>query len=309
MGEDSDARKGARILVESAGVRALDELTLLDVSGDDTRSWLNGQLTNDVRHTKAGDAVYALAVSVKGKILADVWAFDRGDDRFWLAVPTASVAALLESFDGQIIMEDVEVEADATQHIVALAGPRADEVVTRVVDGGGGVFPTNRLGPGGRDVVVASDDEATLLALVAAAEEVGGGAVDEAAWELARVRRGVPRYGLDFDARNYPQEAGLKARAVSFEKGCYLGQEVVCMLESRGKLSKRLVVLSVAGDTPPDVDANIVAEDGTEIGRVTSSVVDGDSTLAFGYVKAAFAEGGRMLAIDDRRAEVTAVVG
>ncbi len=308
MTETVDGREGAKIRGgipdEGAGVRRLEDVVLLDVRGDDTRSWLNGQLTNDVRHTKKGDAVYALAVTVKGKILADVWVFDRGDDRFWLAVPSSSVEALLESFDGQIIMEDVEVAPEEGRSLLTVVGPRAD-VVTAAIGDETPVFSTERLGPS-RDVVVAADDTATFERLVREAGALGGGAIDESAWELARLRRHTPRFAVDFDARNYPQEAGLKDRAVSFQKGCYLGQEVVCMLESRGKVSKRLVALRLGGSAPP-ADSEISAE-GKGVGRITSSVLDGGEALALGYVKAAFAEVGAKLEVGGASAEVTAIV-
>ncbi len=305
MAQMVDAREGAKILGQSAGVRRLEDTVLLDVSGDDTRSWLNGQLTNDVRHTGKGDAVYALAVTVKGKIMADVWAFDRGDDRFWLAVPAASVDALLESFDHQIIMEDVEVERDASVRLVTVVGPKSAAVVEGLGDDVW-VFATERLGES-RDVIVKADDADVVSRLVERAGDVGGGEVDEAAWELARLRRHTPRYGADFDGRNYPQEAGLKARALSFQKGCYLGQEVVCMLENRGKLSKRLVALRLPADTPREPETKIDV-DGQPIGRITSSVADGDEAVALGYVKTAYARAGTHVKVGDGDAEVTALV-
>jgi hypothetical protein len=245
-------------------------------------------------------------VTVKGKILADVWVYDRGEDRFWLAVPTVSVEPLLESFDGQIIMEDVEVQRDDGHSVITVVGPKAAKVGD-VLDDDAWIFPTARLGES-RDVIVSAGDDATFVALVKAAEGVGGGAVDEAAWELARVRRHTPRFAADFDSRNYPQEAGLKERAVSFQKGCYLGQEVVCMLESRGKLSKRLVALSLPGDVRPEVESEISAE-GKGVGRITSSVRDGDAALALGYVKAAYAEVGAKVDVGGAAAEVKAIVG
>ncbi|RLB51325.1 MAG: hypothetical protein DRJ42_17040 [Deltaproteobacteria bacterium] len=318
MESEEIVRRGANVITDSVGVRVLDEVALLEVTGDDSRSWLNGQVTNDVRETKTGDAVYALAITVKGRILADVWAFDRGDDVFWLAVPKESVGPLLESFESQIIMEDVEVETREDLAVISVVGPRAPDVVAQSGEGGGTpadrVHPSDRLGVGGRDVIV---DRAALDTardgLVEAARSVDGDIVSSASWDLVRLWKMAPRFAVDFDNRNYPQEAGLEARAVSFNKGCYLGQEVVCTLESRGKTSKRLVVLTVDGSSPPEADADILRRDqdpgeDQSVGRVTSAAFDGDSTFAFGYVKSALAEAGTQLAIDGRNAEVLAVV-
>ena len=79
------------------------------------------------------------------------------------------------------------------------------------------------------------------------ARGVGGALGDDAAWEALRIERAIPRFGVEFDATTYPQEAALEKRAVSFAKGCYLGQEVVCMLEMRGHVKRKLVPLSRVG--------------------------------------------------------------
>src|SRR5690606_28633236 len=100
-GAMSDATKEAERLA-IAGVRALDD-GVLRVRGEDARTWLNGQITNDVRSTRPGDAVYALVLDGRGKILADVWALDRGDD-FVLLVPGGTVEALRTHFEKYIVM-------------------------------------------------------------------------------------------------------------------------------------------------------------------------------------------------------------
>ncbi len=259
-----------------AGVRALDT-GVLRVRGEDARSWLNGQITNDIRAMSRGDAIYALVLDGRGKILADAWVLERGEDVL-LVVPRETVEPLREHFDKYIVMEDVELDAPALA-VVTVQGARAADVA------GSDGFPCDRLGDGGRDVVVPEGDrDAALARLIEAAERVGGGAVDDAAWELARVRRAVPRFGVDFGPANYPQEAGLKDRAVSFTKGCYLGQEVVCTLENRGQLSRRLVRLEGAPARPGDE----LRADEKVVGQVTSSALDPErGTIALGYLKRA----------------------
>ncbi len=269
-----EIEREAAALTGSAGVRILDDLAVIDVAGDDSRSWLNGQLTNDVRGTTAGDAVYALAVSVKGRIMADAWVLDRGQDAFFLLVPRGTCERLLESFDAQIIMEDVEVRVRDELAVVTVQGPRSAAVVATAGDAAVPAWPCDRLGVGGRDVVVErAGVSAALEAFVEAAAGEGGMRVSEPGWELARLRLSVPRFGRDFDERTYPQEAGLEARAVSFQKGCYLGQEVVCMLENRGQIKRRLVSLSMPARATSAPDAVLVA-DGKDVGRLTSLALD-----------------------------------
>lgn len=281
----TDRIEGARWLAETVGVRAMPELALMRVSGEDARSWLQGQITNDISRTRAGDAVYALAVDVRGKTLADLTVVDRGEDLLVL-VPSERREPLLAHFDKYIVMEEVDLEPVDDLRVLTAQGPAAD----RVTDGRPR-HPADRLGAGGFDVLVPADEaEPTLAALIEAAAAAGGGEVDEAAWELARLRRGIPRYGVDFGDAHYPQEAGLKERALSFLKGCYLGQEVVCMLENRGQLRRRLVRLE--GDALPEEGAPIEVE-GAPVGEITSALDDpAQGVLALGYVKRAHAEPG-----------------
>jgi folate-binding protein YgfZ len=294
------SQQAADFFERSVAVRSRDELVVVALSGDDQRSWLNGQVTNDVRHTTKGQGVYCLAVTVRGKIMADAWVLDRGEQLLVL-LPRASREQVLSSFDTQIIMEDVELSTEGDTRVISVQGPGAAACVAAVDPARGEVFDCDELGHGGRFVLCpAADADAVREALEAAASEAGGGAADDAAFELARLRTGRPRFGVDFDDRHYPQEAGLKARAVSFEKGCYLGQEVVCTLENRGKLNRRLMRLR-AERMPAQVPAPLTDAEGQTVGELTSAAEDPATgeVLALGYVKTrAAGEGGEVRAGD-----------
>jgi len=284
----------ARFFDASVAVRPRDDLRLLLVRGEDARSWINGQVTNDVRATKAGDAVYALIITTKGKISADVWVLDRGDD-FALALPASVYDTTRERLDGQIFMEDVELEeSDAT--LVSVQGPRAAEVAHAASIEPTRVYGVDEIGTGGVLVVTPpAETPALLAALETHAANVGGGRVDDDAFELARLRHGRPRFEIDFDERVFPQEAGLKDLAVSFSKGCYVGQEAVVMLEHRGRVRKTLVRLDAEG--APLAGASITDDAGGDVGTVTSVTTDpaDHRGLALGYVKREDAEAGRVL--------------
>ncbi len=282
-----------------AGVRALDD-AVLRVRGEDARSWLNGQITNDVRAMEPGDALYALVLDGRGKILSDAWVLERGEDVL-LVVPRETVDLLREHFEKYIVMEDVDLDV-ADLAVVTVQGPRAAEVA------GPAGYPCDRLGAGGRDRLVRSSDrDATLAALAAAADALGGGEVSREGWELARLRAAVPRFGADFGPAHYPQEAGLKERAVSFTKGCYLGQEVVCTLENRGQLSRRLVRLEGSAARA----GSELRSGESVVGQITSALHDAarGGALALGYVKRAAATRGARLEGDRGELVVTAVVG
>jgi folate-binding protein YgfZ len=141
-------------------------------------------------------------------------------------------------------------------------------------------------------------------ALVAAAEARSGGLGDRDGWEAVRVLAFVPRFDVDFDDTTYPQEAGFEKTAVSFQKGCYLGQEVVCMLEMRGHVKKKLVPLDVEGNDVPARDAPVLDATGAAVGAITSAVLADGSVRALAMVKYAFIAEGTALTVLEHPARV-----
>jgi hypothetical protein len=287
----------ARALTQTVGVRVRDDLCVVVVRGDDARIWLNGQVTNDLRPLVQGSSIYALAITVRGKIMADLWVLDRGA-QLVLLLPEEARHAVLESFERQIIMEDVELVPEPLSRVISIQGPLAHKVVEQVEPSLRDAHSADELGQGGVFVLVPESELPDLLAqIVERAHALGGAAVDDAGFELARVRSGRARFGRDFSDQQYPQEAGLKERAVSFNKGCYLGQEVVCTLESRGRLSRALTQLIGDGDETPACDAEVFDAKGQAIGRLTSVVrdPDGNRVRALGYLKSAHTAPGTLL--------------
>ncbi len=291
-----------RALREGAGLRALDAMGALGVRGRDRAAWLNGMITNDVRVLPAGRSVYAAVVGLKGRIMTDVWVHSR-DDEFVVVMPADRVAEVAEHFDRYVVMEDVFVSPRELR-VVSAQGPRAGDLAGAL----GPCFAADRLGRGGVDVLVSPDDEArveaSLRALVERGELV---AVSLEAWEVARIEAGVGAFGVDFDGSNFVQEAGITSRAVSFHKGCYLGQETVCRLEMRGHVQKRLTALVLDGD-PPAPGAAVTA-DGKDVGRVTSaarSVTLPRRSVALAMVRAAVIEAQAPVTVSDVAAAITA---
>jgi folate-binding protein YgfZ len=286
----------ARALRESAGVRVRDDLGVVHVRGDDARTWLNGQVTADVREVPAGQGVYGLAVTVRGKIMADLWVVNSAGELAVL-LPKSATETVLASFEHQVIMEDVELVPDDTLAIVSVQGPKATAAIDAAALGAVDRQRCDELGYGGELLLLAAARlNDVFAALVNAVEYVGGCAVDDAGLELARLRAGRPRFERDFGPEQYPQEAGLEERAVSFSKGCYLGQEVICTLENRGRLTRRLARLTAsAGALVPG--SELQDSEARQVGKITSAALDPDSgqLLALGYVKNAAARAGEKL--------------
>jgi folate-binding protein YgfZ len=303
-------------LEERAAFRSCPELAVVYVRGDDRSTWLNGQLTNDIRELPRGQSVHALAVNVRGKIMAELFVADVGE-AFLLLVHKHAEAALLESFERYIIMEDVTLERApelSVLHVegVFAASPELPATLTS--------FAYSPLGRPGR-VFIGDQPTLTQLSTQLTATLPR---VDETAYELVRLRRAVPRFGVDFDEHNYPQEVGLKA-LVSFQKGCYLGQEVVCTLENRGKLSRHLCVLEAADElsTIPAAESgsqtaaraqlyrSAEAQGTDAAGALTSAIWDPElrKSHVLGYVRRAHAVPGSTLFVGTQPLKLVRLVG
>lgn len=297
---------------------AAPQVAVLEVTGGDRVSWINGLVTCDVAKVHEGDGLYGLAVTQKGRILADVVLL-LSATRLLVAAPRAHVAELRASFEKYLVMEDAEVTPghDAFEALWLL-GPAAGELLEAVRKDGvdGALVRREGAAPGGvvgALVLIPLGKARPHLEVAAKAVEASGRPVARAsreAWDIVRVELGLPAFGVDFGPTTYPQEVGLEKSAVSFSKGCYLGQEVICMLEMRGQVKRRLVQLALDG-AQPAVGAEVQDGEGNLLGNVTSSSVraQGEGALALALVKRAQASRGADLRVDGRPARVLAVVG
>lgn len=298
-----------RWLAETAGVFETQD-RVVHVRGDDARSWLNGQVSNDVAKLSGDVAQYAMALTVKGRVVSDLWALEDGEGMAFV-LPAARVDSALARFEQYIIMEDVELSADPELVVVTVQGPRASDVLS-VLAAELRRYPCARLASTGFDVWVPRAQATDVLrALSARASELGGGQVDETGWAQAHVVLGVPRIEHDFGDDTYPQEAGLGPRALSFGKGCYLGQEVVYMLHNRGQLARRLVQLEGPRGVSLPVGGTVVDADGKRLGEVTSSVpAQGDQhALGLAFVKRASSEPDQAVWVAGSPCRVKRVIG
>lgn len=228
------AREGA-LLVEHS------RRGTLRATGPDRRSWLNGLLSCDVADVAKG-GLWGLALTKTGKIMSDVFLLE-ADDEVFLSIAPQQAAPLFEFLDHHLIMEDAELEDVSEQWTwVSLHGPRAVELA-RSLEAPAHSASLDFSGLGGALVLLPTSSASEHLErLQAEGTAVRATAAD---WAALRVERSIPEWGQDYDAGQNPHEVGLAHRAVSWTKGCYLGQEVVCMQDMRGKLRKQLAALSL----------------------------------------------------------------
>jgi tRNA-modifying protein YgfZ len=292
-----------------ASVLALEapDLLALVVTGKDRVSWLNGLLTCDLVKRPEGEGRYGLLVLRNGRVLSDATVVI-DETRAFVVLPASLVETVRAHLDHYLVMEDAVVDPRTDAFAVwTLHGPRSGDVLAAARAAGGTGAIADRTGLGGA-VVLVPDAHATEVreALEQAVASFGGVAGDEGGWEALRLERGVARFGVDFDDKTYPQEASLEKVAVSFDKGCYLGQEVVCMLQMRGHVKRRLVPMVIDGDTPPDRGAPVTDEGGAAVGEVTSATTSPTlgKVVALAMIKRAQAEGGQQVVVGGTRAEV-----
>lgn len=279
---------------------------VLSVNGKDRATWLNGMLTCDLLKRAAGDAVYGLAVARNGRVISDLTVvFDDAAERALVVVPAALAETLRAHFDHYLVMEDVEM-APGTDgfEVWALHGPRSGEALDAARAAGGVGGSLDRTGLGGAVVLAQKDRAEAVRAALASVATLG----DDAGWDALRLERAVPRFGVDFDASTYPQEAQLEKHAISFDKGCYLGQEVVCMLELRGHVKRKLAAVVLDVGDPPARGASVTDDAGTPIGEITSAGASPTlgKSVALAMVKRAFAEPGAHVNVGGARGEVVA---
>jgi folate-binding protein YgfZ len=226
------------------------------VEGPDAAGFLQGLLTNDVAALADGEGCPALMLDAKGHVLAEARVHRDGPDSFTVLADAAHGDDLAELLERYHFSEDLEIIGPEPVGTVVLAGVAAP--------GAGVAVP----GPVPGTVEIVADDPAAAIAAAGARE------APPEALEMARIAAGVARVGVDTAETTLVQEAALEERTVSFDKGCYLGQETVARLQFRGRANRRLRGLRLP-DPAPSAGAALHAG-GREVGRLTSVAVTPD---------------------------------
>ncbi len=297
-----DVRAEFQSLLSDCGLYDLNWRAKIAVTGDDRLRWLNGMVSNNVRDLAPGHGVYAFVLNAQGRIQADLYVFQR-ENSLLVDTERTQLDKVLQLFDRYIIADDVEIsDISAELSAVGLTGPEVRHVLERA-----GITVPDLAHLQFADVPW----QQTTVTLLRAGEEAGeswqiwiapshGGELRDAllkaaarptgtaALNLFRISRGIPQLGVDIRERDLPQETG-QTRALNFTKGCYLGQEIVERIRSRGAVHREFAAFAVEG-TLPQPGAKIMGDDDDkEIGEITSSAIlplpAGDRTIALGYLR------------------------
>jgi len=293
-------------LHETAGVLDLSFRGRICLAGADRARFLNGQVTNNVKDLKPGTGCYAALVSAKGKLQSDLNIYCLPNELL-LDFEPGLTGAVLQRLEKYVIADDVQlVDVSADYGLLTVQGPAAESTVrdlamslaiptqafsfTSANDATLGeihLMNQPRLGTTGFDLFVPTPAFGAVLdKLIAAARQRGGLACGWRALETARIEAGIPRFGIDMDEFNLAPEAGIESRAISYNKGCYIGQEVIARVRTYGQVAKSLRGLVLSGDSLP-AHGDKLFNDGKEVGYVTSAVASPrlKAHIALGYVR------------------------
>jgi tRNA-modifying protein YgfZ len=298
----------------------------LAVSGKDRATFLQGLLTNDIQALTPGSGCYAAWLTPQGRMLTDMEVLESGD-MILLDLPAAETEPTLQRLDQFLFSEDVQL-ADLRPSLdrVGIHGPGAAALLQHVVTGLGevGEWASHRNGRAtfnGVPVVVARIDQLGVPGFVMyiarpEAERLRDALRDRGALdashetiEAARLEAGTPLFGIDMSIDTIPLEAGIESRAISFTKGCYVGQEIIIRVLHRGhgRVARKLMTLRVEGP-PPAAGAKMMAAE-KPVGVVTSSASSPRfGSIALAYVHRDFLASGTRVEIESGEGPVPAIV-
>jgi aminomethyltransferase len=299
-------------LRKGCGVFLLNWRSKIGLKGEDRVRWLNGMVTNNIRDLAPGHGVYSFLLNAQGRILGDLHAYNDGESVI-VDTDQSQREKMVATFDHFIIMDDVEiVDLGEKFSAIGLAGPESRNVLQKL----GISLPAQEplqfvtVQFQGEDLrIVRGGDSASdsyelwiapgaETALWHACTEAGALPVGSAALEMDRIARGIPRYGIDLRERDLPQETE-QYRALNFNKGCYVGQEIVERIRSRGNVHRTFTGFRVEGPVP--AAGTKIEFQGKEVGEVTSATTlparGSDTVVALGYVRREAIAGNREVSI------------
>jgi folate-binding protein YgfZ len=320
----ADPQQEFSALLNGCGIYDLGFRARISLSGCDRVRWMNGMVTNNIRDLAVGHGVYAFLLNPQGRILGDMQVYNRGES---LLVETdrSQVEKVIATFDHFIIMDDVELaNISEKQTALGLAGPRSRELLNAVGIAVPEMEPSQVMTPQcacecdclectvirGEDApresyeiwLDSKDVYKTWQALISA----GATPVGSEALEMQRIAAGIPLYGVDIRERDLPQETE-QMRALNFNKGCYVGQEIVERIRSRGNVHRKFTGFLIEGAAEISAGAKIVAAE-KEVGEVTSVAAlrtgPDERRIALGYIRREVGIPGRQVTIGTSSATV-----
>jgi folate-binding protein YgfZ len=305
-------------LHKGCGKMDLAHRGILRATGEDRLDFLNRFLTNELINKetktpiKSGQGVYAYLLNNKGRVIADMNVLERGDHTL-IETDARNVPNIQTVLQKYIFSERIQFAVDDQTHEIALHGPTSLQVLKKVLPDFSElpILGSTQVRLGSHDVTIWRDDPCGvpsyfLLTPSSATAEIWnsiiqiGRPIGWAAFNSVRIEAGRPLFGIDFDDTVLPAETGDLNRAVSFTKGCYLGQEIVARMHARGQAARQIVGIRMAESFLPMAGVPIFDDQKNQIGLITSSTLSpilSNASIALGMVKKPFAAPGAVLHI------------
>jgi folate-binding protein YgfZ len=270
---------------------------VLKLTGSERHTWLQGMVTNDVEKLKPGESCYAAHLNAQGKVVAQMTVL-AGEDAIWLIVEQVAVEKLAAVFDRLIIMEDVQVQNVSPEYdVLGLVGPGASGMTVPDADA---LAARTDLG---YDLIVPKGAVTRVSETL-----VNAGAVpaDSTLWNVLRAEAGIPLYGVDVDETTTMPELGQ--RGISYDKGCYIGQEVVARIKYIGHVNRRFVGFVCEGTDVPEARSTVQVQ-GKDVGYTTTGVFSPalGKPIALGFVSRTAGEPGTDVLLGRIAARVAAL--
>ena len=317
MTEYEAVRDGGAGLIDLSAQRGR-----IRVSGSEATMFLNGLITNDVKNLAQNRWMPAVFPTVQGRLIGAVRVIRANDPSLLIDTETASHEAVLKTISRFTLAGDFKVsDVTAETALLTLQGQGAAEILQKVFDHGVSDLPENGVrettwqnfavtiirashtGEDGFDLVI---DLSRAPELQKALESAGAQPIGADTFEILRVEAGIARFGVDMDETNVVPETNLDD-AVSFTKGCYVGQEIIVRIKHRGHPAKKLTGLRFETDQQIEPGAIIRSQENQEIGRVTSAVISPRSgSIGLGYVRYEYLADGTHVVVGDG---IDAIVG
>jgi glycine cleavage system T protein (aminomethyltransferase) len=308
-----------RAVRERAGAADLSARGLVRVTGADRAKYLHSILTNDITALTPGQGCYAALLDVKGHLQADMRLFAL-EDALLIDLDPALTAGTVQALKRYIVIYKVTLEEISHDLIhLALWGPKCGDWLTALFGQAlpplpdyhhvtwpwrGTPIQVIRLSETGEEgvhlLVPAVIGVPFWNALLECGRPIGAMPIGARAIESLRIEAGLPRFGAELDATRFPAEAGIE-QAVSYTKGCYLGQETTMRIKTQGSVNRRLVGLLIDGPRLPETGAPLFA-DGQKVGVITSALESPTlkRKIALGYAQKGFFDLGTVLTLDDQ---------
>ena len=260
--------------------------TVIRVTGEDAFTFLQGQFTNELRQP-IGSATYGLWLDQKGKVLADSHVLRVSENEFLLVSAYSAAPLVQQRLESYVVADDVTlVDESAKTAGLVLLGEHAGDAIEKIIGG----RPTAKKFSFGAETIAflgrrAGAENFEVVGAARALQEIqkqlramGGEAISADELESGRIAAGIPRIPVDVGPGDLPNEAGLEDFAISYTKGCYLGQEVMARLKNLGKVRRRLHVVRGPGKPPATGAALFQGE--KKVGEIRSSAPRGNEFIA-----------------------------